>query len=302
MGGRVRVRVVRLVIVALAGLLLGLGAYSAWHAIATPHRTTPVFDPPVLAGQWIPGFCSAGVYARLGDTVVLTSSPHCAGMGTTATSPDGTVQGIFGPTARDATCAYADHTCQASDMNYLVVAPDRIPWGHLNAIDLGVGGYRLLTPDSRPLTCTDIAVGDPIEMDGRGIYRTGTVVETGSYLQPAAQDGSYFPCLIASRLQVGGGDSGSIVLVRGLPGGITSRSLAGNLGFTPLAEGLTELGLDLCTTPDCGLTPPADTSTTSSRDLAPRKAFDPSGALAGGQGIVIEWNDWVHRTTTSNRW
>ncbi len=186
-------------------------------------------------------------------------------MGTTATSPDGTVQGIFGPTAQDATCAYPDHTCQASDMNYLIVAPDRIPWGHLNEIDLGVGGYRILAPDSQPLACTDVAVGDPIEMDGRGIYRTGTVLEKGSYLQDAAQDGSYFPCLIASRLQVGGGDSGSVVLVRGEPAGITSRSLAGNLGFTPLAEGLTELGLELCTTPDCGLTPPSASSTARSR-------------------------------------
>jgi len=28
------------------------------------------------------------------------------------------------------------------------------------------------------------------------------------------------------------------------------------LGFTPLAEGLTQLALELCTTPDCGLPPP----------------------------------------------
>lgn len=255
-----RVRVLRLLIVALAGLLLGLGAFSIGRAITTPHRTTPVYDPPVLAGQWIPGYCSAGVYARLGDTIVLTSSPHCAGAGTTATSPDGTIQGVFGPTARDATCAYPDHTCSASDMNYLVVAPDRIPWGHLNEIDLGVGGYRILAPDSKPLACADIGIGDPIEMNGRGVFRTGTVAEKGSYLHPAEQDGSYFPCLVASRLSVGGGDSGSVVLVRGLPAGITSRSLGGNLGFTPLAEGLAELGLELCTTPDCGLTPPAPAS------------------------------------------
>lgn len=251
-----RVRLLRLLIVGLAGLLLGVGAFSIGRAITAPHRTTPVYDPPVLAGQWIPGYCSAGVYARLGDTIVLTSSPHCAGVGTTAASPDGTIQGIFGPTARDATCAYPDHTCAASDMNYLVVAPDRIPWGHLNEIDLGVGGYRILAPGSKPLACPDIAIGDPIEMDGRGIFRTGVVAEKGEYLRPPAQDGSYFACLIASPLQTGSGDSGSVVLVRGLPAGITSRSLGGNLGFTPLAEGLAELRLDLCTTPDCGLTPP----------------------------------------------
>ncbi len=254
-GARVRVRVVRLLIVGLAGLLLGLGIFWAWRTVTTPHRTTPVYDPPVLAGQWIPGYCSAGVYARLGDTIVLTSSPHCAGEGTVATSPDGTLQGIFGPMATDADCPYPDHTCKPSDMNYLAVAPDRVPWGHLNEIDLGAGGYRILAPDTRPMACADIASGDPIEMSGRGSYRTGTVVEKGEYLH--AEDGDYFPCLVASRLQVGGGDSGSVVLVRGAPAGITSRSLDGNMGFTPLAEGLDALGLDLCTTPDCGLTPPS---------------------------------------------
>ena len=46
------------------------------------------------------------------------------------------------------------------------------------------------------------------------------------------------------------------VLVRGLPAGVASRSFGGWLGFTPLAEGLAQLGLELCTTPDCGLPPP----------------------------------------------
>jgi hypothetical protein len=251
-----RVRVVRLLIVALAGLLLGLGIYTIGREILAPHRATPVYDPPVLAGQWIPGYCSAGVYARLGDTIVLTTSPHCGGEGTLATSPDGTVQGVLGPTAVISDCPHPDHTCKASDMNYLVVEPDRVPWGHLNEIDLGVGGYRILAPDTRPLACGDIEVGDPVEMDGRGDYRTGTVAEKGEYLQPAAADGDFFPCLIASRLQVGGGDSGSVVLVRGIPAGVTTRSLAGNLGFTPLAEGLEALGLQMCTTPDCGLAAP----------------------------------------------
>jgi len=82
------------------------------------------------------------------------------------------------------------------------------------------------------------------------------VTGKGQNLQPPAQDGSYFPCMIVSDLQVGGGDSGSVVLVRGIPAGVSSRTFGGNLGFTPLAEGLAELGLDLCTTPDCGLAPP----------------------------------------------
>jgi hypothetical protein len=41
-----------------------------------------------------------------------------------------------------------------------------------------------------------------------------------------------------------------------MPAGVASRSFKGSLGFTPLAEGLAQLGLDLCTAPDCGLAPP----------------------------------------------
>ncbi len=144
--------------------------------------------------------------------------------------------------------------CAASDLNYLVVARDRIPWGRLNLVDLGTAGYRIIAPGTRPLSCADIAIGDQVEIDGRNIYRSGTVAEKGEYLHP--EDGGYFPCMIAARIQVGVGDSGGAVLVRGIPAGVTSRSFNGLLGFTPLAEGLAELGLDLCTTPDCGLVPP----------------------------------------------
>jgi hypothetical protein len=251
-----RVRAVRLLIVALAGVLIGIGSFSIVSAVTTPRRTTLVYSPPVLAGQQIPGYCSGGVYARHGDTIVLTTSPHCAGEGVVAYDPgETTVQGVFGPTAQDATCPYPGHTCHASDMNYLIVAPGRIPWGHLNVIDLGTAGYRVIPPGSKPLTCAEIAVGDPLEIDGRNTYRSGTVEEKGQNLFPQAQDGSYFPCMIAAQVPVGPGDSGGVVLVRGIPAGVTSRDFGGWLGFTPLAEGMTELGLDLCTAPDCGLVP-----------------------------------------------
>ena len=72
-----------------------------------------------------------------------------------------------------------EHTCAASDINYLVVAPDRIPWGHLNVVDLGTAGYRIIPPATRPLACADIAIGDLVEIDGRNIYRSGTVAEQG---------------------------------------------------------------------------------------------------------------------------
>ena len=181
----------------------------------------------------------------------MTSSPHCGGEGTVIAG-----QGVAGPLAQDATCPHAGYTCHSSDVNYVVVAKDRVPWGHLNVIDMGVAGYRVLEPAARALACSDITIGDPIEMNGRGIFRTGTVTGEGEHLEPPEHDGSYFPCMFISTLQVGGGDSGSVVLVRGIPAGVTSRQFGGNIGFTPLAEGLRDLGLDLCTTPDCGLVKP----------------------------------------------
>jgi hypothetical protein len=250
--------VVRLLIVALVGLLVVFGAIWIVSAVTTPRRTTPLYDPPVLAGQQIPGYCSGGVYARHGDTIVLTTSPHCAGEGVVAHDPGrATVQGVFGPTARDTTCPYVGYMCAASDMNYLVVAPDRIPWGHLNVVDMGTGGYRVIPEGTKALACADIAIGDPVEIDGRNVYRSGPVAEKGEHL-PQPQDGSYFPCMVAARVHVGGGDSGGVVLVRGIPAGVTSRTFGGWLGFTPLAEGLAQLGLEMCTTPDCDLVPPPD--------------------------------------------
>src|SRR5665811_1285681 len=120
----------------VAGLLLGIGFFTIMSAAMQPRRTTPVYDPPVLAGQQLWGACAGGFYARHGDTIVLTSTGHCTSEGTVAYDPDGTtVRGVFGPAARDASCPYPVHTCASSDLNYLVVAPDRIPWGHLNVVD-----------------------------------------------------------------------------------------------------------------------------------------------------------------------
>jgi hypothetical protein len=218
----------------------------------------PGDDPPVVAGRQLWGSCAAGFYARRGDQVVLTSSAHCATEGTIAYEPDGrTVRGVFGPAALLDPCPHADHTCRPSDMNYLVVALDRIPWGRLNVVDMGDGNQRVIEPGTRALSCADIAIRDPVEINGRDRYRSGSVAEIGEYLHDPAADGDYFPCMIASAdIRVGVGDSGGAVLVRGLPAGVTSRSFGGLLGFTPLAEGLDALGLELCTTPDCGLARP----------------------------------------------
>jgi hypothetical protein len=250
------VRIRRLVLVGLAGLLLGVGTFLLVRMLTTPHRTTPVYDPPVLAGQQLYGSCAGGVYARLDDHVVITSTGHCTSEGTVAYEPDGvTVRGTFGKPARDATCPYAGHTCASSDINDLVIAPGRIPWGHLDEIDMGVGGYRVLARDSRALSCGDVKIGDRVEINGRDAYREGKVIDKGDNLKDPKDDGSYFPCMILADVQVASGDSGSVVLVNGIPAGVTSRSFGGYLGFTPLAEGLAQLGLDLCTAPDCGLEP-----------------------------------------------
>lgn len=254
-------RLLRLLIVVLAGLLLGTGAFWIVSVAMQPRRTTPVYDPPVLAGQHLWGYCSGGFYARHGDTIVLTSTGHCTTEGIVAYDEDGaTVRGVFGPAARDPSCPYPGHTCAASDLNYLVVATDRIPWGHLNVVDLGTAGYRIIPAGTLPLACADIAIGDPVEINGRNVYRSGSVTEKGQNLHP--EDGAYFPCMVAADVQVAVGDSGGAVLVRGIPAGVTSRSFGGTLGFTPLAEGLAELGLVLCTAPDCGLAPRPGTPTT----------------------------------------
>ena len=239
---------VLLVLIALMGLAVAL-------RIGGVERS-PAGDPPVLAGRQLWGSCAGGFHARLGDRIVVTSSAHCAGEGTTATIGNG-VLGVFGPGASLEDCPHATHTCRPSDMNYLVIEPDRIPWGRLHLVDLGDGGMRVLEAGTSALSCAEIAIGDPVEINGRDMYRSGTIAEKGEYLHDPAADGDYFPCIVAAAdIEVGVGDSGGAVLVRGLPAGVTSRSFGGVLGFTPLAEGLEALGLELCTTPDCGLERP----------------------------------------------
>jgi hypothetical protein len=254
-GERVAARGRQLILVVVAAVaLLAVAVIFVIRQEIQPPRSTPVYEPPVLAGQQLWGSCAGGFYARLGNTIVLTSSGHCTTEGTTAYADDGTtVRGVFGPAARATTCPHPDKTCRPSDMNYLVVAEDQIPWGHLNVVDFGAGGYRTIAPGTLSLACEDIHPGDDVEINGRNIHRTGAVAEKGDYLHDA--DGDYFPCMIAARIQVGAGDSGGAVLVRGIPAGVTSRSFEGLLGFTPLAEGLTGLGLALCTTPNCDLAP-----------------------------------------------
>ncbi len=189
---RGRVHPLRVLVVGLAGLLVGIGSFAIVTAATQPRRTTAVYEPPVLAGQQLWGTCAGGFYARHGDEIVLTSTGHCTSEGTVAYDADGTtVRGVFGPAARDASCPYPGHTCASSDMNYLVVAEARIPWGHLNVVDLGTAGYRVIPPGTRPLACADIAIGDPVEIDGRNVYRRRNGGREGR--QPAPRRRRLFP-------------------------------------------------------------------------------------------------------------
>src|SRR5829696_3038682 len=153
-----------------------------------------------------------------------------------------------------------------TDILTLALAPDRIPWGHLNVVDMGAGGYRTLAADAGPMRCEDIRVGDTVEINGREHYRKGMVIETGRYEHTTDV---IFPCMVVADIQVVTGDSGGAVLVNGAPAGIISRELGGKLGFTPLAEGLENLDLVLCATPEC--------------DLSPARAVQPTALATGAQ-------------------
>ena len=69
-----RARLVRAFTVVLLGIVIGIGG--VWVAATIRDRnqtarTTARFDPPVWAGQNVPGACSGGFYARRDKTIVL---------------------------------------------------------------------------------------------------------------------------------------------------------------------------------------------------------------------------------------
>ena len=251
---RRKARLVRALTLVLLGIVIAAGGLWAAGFLRERNetaRTTARFDPPVWAGQNVPGACSGGFYARRDHTIVLTIVAHCANPGDTLRDDKGHAIGVFGPRAELADCP-AGRFCAPSDFLAMDLARAYIPWGHLNMVDLGSGGYRTIEAGARPLACGDIELGDRVEIDGREHFRMGTVIDSARYENTTD---TIFPCLIVADIQVVTGDSGGAVLVNGAPAGVISRQLGGRLGFTPLAEGLVNLGLSLCTTPDCDLTP-----------------------------------------------
>jgi hypothetical protein len=252
---RRRARIVRATTILLSATVIALVGYWAGVTIEDRNetaRSTARFEPPVWAGQNFIVECAGGFYARHESTIVLLISAHCLNPGDTLRDGQGRAIGVLGPRAQLADCP-AGRFCAPSDILTLALAPDRIPWGHLNMVDMGAGGYRTIDAGTRALGCPDIAVGDRFEIDGRDRYRSGVVIVIGPYEH---ETDTMFPCMIVGDSVVSSGDSGGAVLVRGLPGGIVSRRLdEGRVGFTPLAEGLENLGLAMCTTPDCDLSP-----------------------------------------------
>lgn len=246
-----RRRILILAAVAWA-VALGVGGWYGLFALKVylqTNRAAARFDPPVLAGQMIMGGCSGGFYARQDKTIVILNSAHCLNPGDRIRDGAGRIVGVLGPRAQLPDCPVG-RFCAPSDFMPLALVPDRIPWGHLNMVDLGAGGYRTFADGTQALDCADIAGGAKVEVDGRERYRTGKVLEKGPY-----EYDTIFPCIVVTDIEVATGDSGSAVLVNGQPAGITARDIGGHLSFTPLAEGLDNLGLVLCTTPDCDLSP-----------------------------------------------
>ncbi|HET7170295.1 MAG TPA: hypothetical protein VFI18_01550 [Gaiellales bacterium] len=244
---RAALRTAIVVLATIAVVSAAWFTYLRFRDRAQTDRTTARFEPPVWAGQNVPGACSGGFYARGATGIVLTIVAHCAEPGTTLKTGAGEVIGTFGPRAELTDCP-TDRFCAPSDFLALELEDRWIPWGHLNMVDLGAGGYRTFAPDTRALACGDIHVGERVEVDGREHYRTGTVTAVAPY--QFASD-TMFPCMAVADIETVVGDSGGAVLVDGQPAGIVSRALGGRMGFTPLAEGLENLGLELCTTPNC---------------------------------------------------
>ena len=241
--------------VVLLGVLLAMGTWWAAAAIREHDQTTrvaPRYDPPVMAGQHIVPGCPGGFYARRGSTVVVTVSAHCLNPGAVLHDAAGRLIGTVGPRAQTFDGCPRTRFCAPSDFMAVSVAADRIPWGHLNEVDLGAGGYRTLASGVRALGCADLAAGQRAETNGREHYRAGRIIVVGPYANAAD---TIFPCMAVIDVDVATGDSGASVLVDGQPAGVVARNMGGRVGFTALAEGLENLGLTLCTTPDCELSP-----------------------------------------------
>src|SRR5258705_8036519 len=96
-GARPVKRFVRVLTVVLWGVVIAAAGYWAVGEIRAyneTNRTTTRFDPPVWAGQNVPGACSGGFYARSGSSIVLTIVGHCATPGVMLRDTEGRMIGV----------------------------------------------------------------------------------------------------------------------------------------------------------------------------------------------------------------
>src|SRR4051794_16881011 len=100
-------RVPRALTTVVVAVVLGLGIAFIVARVADgmrggveTARTPPRYDPPVWAGQNVPGACSGGFYPRHNDTIVLTIVAHCATPGASLRDAGGRLIGVFGPRAQ----------------------------------------------------------------------------------------------------------------------------------------------------------------------------------------------------------
>ena len=111
-------RLLRAFTVVVAVIVLATAAYLVIRDRAETARTTPRFDPPVWAGQNVPGRCATGgFYARDQQAIILTIANHCADAipGKPLHDPDGRLMGTFGPAAELPDCP-AGRFCAPSCM------------------------------------------------------------------------------------------------------------------------------------------------------------------------------------------
>src|SRR5512132_3786573 len=108
------VRLLRAFVVVVSAITILGGVRIVIQHLQETSRTTARFDPPVWAGQNVPGACSGGVYARHDRTIVLTIVSHCATPGSRVRAADGSLIGVFGPKAELADCPVG-RFCAPSD-------------------------------------------------------------------------------------------------------------------------------------------------------------------------------------------
>ena len=253
-----RTRVARLLIVAVAGIMLGVGAFSLWgvitdgapdHAHLRPTGAGRPTDPRLLLGRRLR---PARGHRRAHQLAALRRRRH---------HRDHTRRHDRGRVRAD--CAI--HHLPISRPHLRRIG-HQLPRRRARPHPVGPSqrdrprGRRATGPSAptrRRSACDDIAIDDPIELNGRNVYRTGRSPRRASTSTPSSRTARTSRACSRHGSRSGRATPAAWCSSAGFPRASRRAASAGTSASRPLAEGLAELGLDLCTTPDCGLTPPA---------------------------------------------